>query len=306
MIVVKIFSGLGNQMFQYAAGLAAATSLRTDLRLDLSWFDIPEKMVRAKRNFELDKFPNINVHIADKKICAQTGYVDDFDFSIAGKIRRRMHHCSRLLVPKSSYITDDSNKLLIEALQNGKDYYLDGYWQSEVYFKDWADQVLNTFEFPEFKCKKNMDFAKILSKQENSVAVHVRRGDYVRSPQDAKLFGKICTADYYKKAIAEIEKRIKAPSYIVFSDEPQWAAENLNLPETTVFVDWNNNGNGFRDMQLMSSCKHNIIANSSFSWWGAWLNQNPDKIIIAPARWTNDKSIKTERIIPAEWIRIPI
>ncbi len=302
MIISKIYSGLGNQIFQYAVGKAAALRLDTELKLDLSWFDIPDEMVRAKRCFELEYFPNIHVDLSTQKECNKAGYVDDFGFSLLGKIQRRLHNGYRRLLPKKSYITDDINTL--ESLQAGKDYYLDGYWQSEIYFKDFADQIVNTFVFPEFQNEKNINLAAELLKQNDSIAIHVRRGDYVSSPEDAKVFGGVCTIEYYKQAIAEIEKLIKQPKYIVFSDEPEWATKNLALSESTIFVDWNCNKNSFRDMQLMTCCKHNIIANSSFSWWGAWLNRNPDKIVIAPARWTNYDSTSIRHCAPDAWLKI--
>lgn len=302
MIISKIYSGLGNQMFQYATGKATALRLNTDLKLDLSWFDISEKMVRAKRQFELNNFPNIHIDLANEKKCRQIGYIDDFGFALLGKLRRRLHSCYKQLFTKKSYVTDKNDN--IELLQTGLDHYLDGYWQSEIYFKDFADQITSSFSFPRFQNEKNISLATELLKRDDTIAIHVRRGDYVLSPKDYKVFGGICTIEYYKQAVAVMEKLLRHPSYVVFSDEPQWAAENLNLPQTTIFVDWNNHENSFRDMQLMTCCKHNIIANSSFSWWGAWLNQNPDKIVIAPARWTNDNSINTEHCLPDEWLKI--
>jgi hypothetical protein len=134
----------------------------------------------------------------------------------------------------------------------------------------------------------------------NSVSVHIRRGDYVSNPHASKFHG-TKGLDYYEKAVERIAETVKNPELFVISDDIEWCKENLRLPYKTTHIDGNA---GFEDMHIMSHCAHNIIANSSFSWWAAWLNTNPDKVVIAPKKWFNDESINTEDVVPKTWIRL--
>lgn len=175
----------------------------------------------------------------------------------------------------------------------------DGYWQSEKYFKSAERIVRKKFSFD--KSKMNTMSSILLEKLErenNIVSVHIRRGDY---KEYQHYFGGICTLDYYLNAIRHIQKIDSTSVFCFFSDDMNWVRENLKI-ENAIYVDWNLREDSWQDMFLMSKCKHNIIANSSFSWWGAWLNDNPDKIVIAPQKWFN--SIDAKDIIPNAWIRI--
>lgn len=176
-------------------------------------------------------------------------------------------------------------------------YLLDGYWQSEKYFASCVNQVRQAFKFPSLD-KGNQLIAQQIE-QVNSVSVHVRRGDYVNNP----LHGDICTLDYYKRAIGIINSKIANPQFYVFSDDVAWCKDNLSLPNA-VYVDGNQGKNSYKDMQLISLCKCNIIANSSFSWWGAWLNINSNKVVIAPRKWFNDTRFNVSDLLPNEWIKI--
>lgn len=139
--------------------------------------------------------------------------------------------------------------------------------------------------------------------QGNVVSIHIRGGDYITSKKDNALFGNICTSNYYKNAIEHIKNSLKDPIFLIFTNDKDYAVQLLN-GESFQIVDWNNGKESFRDMYLMSLCKHNIIANSSFSWWGAWLNQNDSKIVIAPNRWFNDSGIDQNDITPNNWIKV--
>lgn len=139
----------------------------------------------------------------------------------------------------------------------------------------------------------------------NSISLHVRRGDYENNSSAKRLHGGICTLNYYKQAIELVASRIKNPVFFIFSNDLKWARENLELEKyKQVLVNLNKGNNSYKDMYLMSKCKHNIIANSSFSWWGAWLNANPKKIVICPKRWYNNKRLDSKDIVPESWIRI--
>lgn len=179
---------------------------------------------------------------------------------------------------------------------------LDGYWQSEKYFMRKSNAIKNDFTFITEMDQHNIAILKDIKKTQ-SVSIHVRRGDYVSNNKTHNFHG-VCSSEYYKAAVVRIKKQIKKPTFYVFSDDPTWCRKNLMLDKNTSIVDNTNCPSGVIDMHLMSACQHNIIANSSFSWWGAWLNNNKSKIIIAPKRWFQDQAIDTRDIIPDGWVRL--
>ena len=136
--------------------------------------------------------------------------------------------------------------------------------------------------------------------QTNSVSLHIRRGDYVSNQKTNQTHG-TCDLDYYQRCITEIEKEVENPYFFVFSDEIEWVKENLKINHPAEYVDQNTGDKSYEDMRLMSQCKHNVIANSSFSWWGAWLNSYPDKIVFAPKRWFASDKHNTKDLIPEGW-----
>jgi len=149
--------------------------------------------------------------------------------------------------------------------------YFDGYFQSEKYFADCIEDIRKEFQFKD----------KLKIPEGNAVAIHIRRGDYVKLA-DIHL---VCTPAYYENAIAYIQSHVENPTFYVFSEDLEWVRQNINIPSNSVFVDYNQDMPSSHDMQLMSLCKHNIISNSSYSWWAAWLNKNPGKIVVAPDKW---------------------
>ena len=184
---------------------------------------------------------------------------------------------------------------------NLKKGYLNGYWQSEKYFNSAKDIILN-----DYKCnfKENDVNLEVLKDIENtnSVSIHVRMGDY-KSSENADRHFVIRDAKYYERAIERIKKSVDNPKFFIFSNDIQWVKENLPL-DNSVIIDWNQGKDSYKDMFLMSKCKHNIIANSSFSWWGAWLNENKDKLVIAPDRWFNN--IQAPDVICDSWIKVEV
>lgn len=179
--------------------------------------------------------------------------------------------------------------------------HLVGYWQSECYFERVSDMVRNSFSFDKQmlnECTKSC-FESMCNV--NAISLHVRRGDYLLAENVGSL-GNICDKRYYQKAMDVINEKVGNPVFYVFSDDIKWTIENIPLPENAVFVDWNRRQDSWQDMFLMSSCKHNIIANSSFSWWGAWLNNNENKSVIAPALWI--RNTPAPNVAPSSWIRI--
>ena len=187
------------------------------------------------------------------------------------------------------------------SLLNGN-YYLAGLWQTEKYFSDYTEIIKNSFEFKPFTNERNILLSKEMSQVE-SVAIHIRKGaDY-----EKKIVRGTCDINYYNNAIAYILKRIKNPHFYIFTDNKKWVIENIKDINYTL-IDWNpiSGAENYLDMQLMSCCKHNIIANSTYSWWGAWLNNNLNKIVICPENWYNSKStyFNTLDLIPDNWIKI--
>lgn len=178
--------------------------------------------------------------------------------------------------------------------------YLDGYWQSENYFKSIRKIILRDFALK----KESNNFLKLkrLVANVNSVSIHVRRGDYVKRAVTRKYHG-VLNLDYYRRAMELIVKRVKKPHFFVFSDDPLWVKENFKIGQAMIYVSGSSKLTNSEELILMSFCKHNIIANSSFSWWGAWLNKNPSKVIIAPKRWFRKERTESG-IVPQGWIRV--
>jgi hypothetical protein len=176
-----------------------------------------------------------------------------------------------------------------------------GTWQAERYFKDIKEKFLQPFVFKSPIDSNNKTIIEKISTH-NAVSVHIRRGDYLSSHWGKRLFV-IKDISYYKRAIEYIRQNVNDPHYFFFSDDMQWIKENFQMPNCT-YVDHNKGKKSYIDMYLMSLCKHNIIANSSFSWWGAWLNKNGNKIVVMPEKWMNDNSCTG--IFPDEWIKMKV
>lgn len=175
-----------------------------------------------------------------------------------------------------------------------------GTWQSEKYFSNALCEVREQFKFKTALISTQTENVLNELNNLNAVSIHIRRGDYL-SPQYVNGFGNVCTIDYYKRAIEYINLKTENPYFYIFTDDKTWVTENFNIANSC-FVVHNTGSDSWQDMFLMSNCKHNIIANSSFSWWGAWLNKNPDKIVIAPQKWWN--GIDNDDVIPLNWIRV--
>jgi len=290
MIVVKLQGGLGNQMFQYAAAKRLAIQHNTDVILDLRWFDeIPE--TDTKRWYELDCF-----NITKKEFKPEDYRV--ISMGLGRKIKLKM---SIKALGKKKLLSfeapDNSFEQKVLSLPNN--IYLDGWFSSEKYFADIRDVLLADFSFKSKPSVKSEQIRKQIQGSE-SVSVHVRRGDYISNKYASKWHG-LTGLDYYNSAVKIVNNKIKNPELFVFSDDPDWCKANLKFKFPTTYVSHNTKGS--EDLRLMVACKHNIITNSTFSWWGAWLNQNPDKVVVAPKKWLNDPSENTEDVIPESWLK---
>ena len=271
MIFVRVIGGLGNQMFQYAHGRALSNRLGVPLRLDVSGFR--KYRVHA---YSLDKL-NIRRDYATKaEIDTTLGRL----FRLRQLVQRAVPSMNvepRVLVRETSMRFDP------RMLETPDGSYLEGYWQSEKYFKDLASTLRE--EFAPRRPLSGRDAEVAASMQAtDSVSLHVRRGDYASNPATARFHG-LCDETYYARCVRHITDRVKAPRFFVFSDDPDWARTNINIPFPTTFVSHETDSPDYVDLTLMSCCRHSIIANSTFSWWGAWLNRNPGKIVLMPARW---------------------
>lgn len=285
--------GLGNQLFQYAAGRALALKHQTELKLDLSLLNADPKNVYTKRELELHVF-NITASIAsDSEL--EVFYRRTFFQKVVTKLFPSL--------PSKYFIGNQKGFEYDEAFESyPNNSYLNGYWQSENFFSSIREILLK-----ELVIKKEMTplckSTKDLILNSNSVSLHIRRGDYV-SDKSASAYHGTVPLDYYDKALSYLNGVYKDLKVFIFSDDMDWAKANLKLTNECVYVDFNTGENSVFDMYLMSQCKHNIIANSSFSWWGAWLNQNAEKIVIAPVKWFADKNLNTKDLIPNSWLKM--
>ena len=289
MIIIKLLGGLGNQLFQYALGRNIAQKNKTQLKLDITPFE-----TYSKHRYSLNHF-NILENFATREEI--NGFKKFDDNNIINNLIRTIEKIKpfkiRTHIKENNYYTFDPKILTL-----GDNVYLDGFWQNEKYFKGIKDVLHDEFTLKE-KLEKNL--LEVIMKT-NSVSIHVRRADYVTNPNANKIYG-VCSLDYYNKAIATITDLVTAPHFFVFSDDLGWCKKNIRLNFPTTFID-NGADKNYEDLILMSRCKHNIIANSSFSWWGAWLNNNVDKIVIAPKQWLNNSIKGTKEMVLESWIKI--
>ena len=290
MICIKLQGGLGNQLFQYAVALALADFHQTTVGLDLRFLknqDAGQK--HTLRHFALDLFSIPYEHLTfwDEVALA----LRPFPFQ---------NTVQKMLGSLNKWTIYDEATLLYNhdiRQETSKNSYLTGYFQSEYYFNTIESKLRKVLQF-EFLIQNELS-DKI--GQTSSVSVHIRRGDYATNA-NLGLFHGLCSLQYYLKASRFIGSQQSDLHFFVFSDDIIWAKQNLRLPFPTHFI----GGTDSEDLQLMSLCKYNIIANSSFSWWAAWLNNNPAKIVVAPERWFADKKAEGESstIVPETWIKI--
>jgi len=290
MIVVRLFGGLGNQMFQYAMARSLADRYDVPLKLDVSGF-----VNYTLRQYELGDF-NIRAGIADG---------NDLDVFRLSANQLSFWTCMKnhipLLAPRRvfrefSFLYDERVHTINPPV------YLDGYWQSERYFAHNSEALRRDFTLRDPLDTDNMELLKKIETT-NALSLHVRRGDYMSDQGTNEVHG-VCPREYYQTAVEHIAGRVKYPHIFVFSDDSEWAEDNLNLGYPVTFVNVNSKGRGVFDMTLMRNCQHHIIANSSFSWWGAWLNPSVNKIVVAPQAWFNKASHDTSDLIPLAWVRL--
>lgn len=265
--VVQMTGGLGNQMFQYAlyCQLQAQGKL-VKLEDELGYASEETREKHLKKAFHLTY---------ERPTKEEMILLTDSSMRLLRRMQRK------IFGRKTKSFVEKQFNFDPQVLNQDSAFY-EGCWQSEKYFRDVEDRLRSDFIF---RCEIPPESQKFLKKitEVNAVSLHIRRGDYLNQVQN-QLYGGICTDQYYKKAIAYIREKVENPRFFIFTNDPDWAKANMTDDEYEV-VDCNDESKGYLDMFLMSKCCHHIIANSSFSWWGAWLNPNPEKIIVAPSEW---------------------
>lgn len=295
MIITNLIGGLGNQMFQYACARSLALDERQPLKVALDMFD----GYRLHNGPELSRVFDVDVEVAHRKELRRFlggARATCLARRLLARPALRSLRGRRYITEPSFRYWDGLHELTVD------DVYLHGYWQSERYFALHAATIRRDFTFRSEATGRNLELAnEILGS--TAVSVHVRRGDYVRNQTTLAMHG-TCSPEYYFEAIESLRRRLPAARFFAFSDDPRWVTEILgpHCPGLTV-IDHNTGEQSYNDMRLMTLCRHHIIANSSFSWWGAWLNPRPDKIVIAPRRWFANGTDDTD-LIPESWERL--
>jgi hypothetical protein len=289
MIITRLIGGLGNQMFQYAAGLALAKQHGVELTVDLGGFDQYSLRRYSLAHFALEPRP------APQDALSTAG-----SSSLIARLRRKLgigYGCAYTIYRETSLRFNNEFK----KLPNNT--YLDGYWQCEAYFSEFTDAVRQAFAFRTPASGINAEWLAHI-RGANAIAIHVRRGDYANNPKTFQVHG-LCSLDYYHQAALYMEQHAnEAPEFFIFSDDPDWAKENLKLDHPMHFVTHNNAETDYEDLRLMSACKHQIVANSTFSWWGAWLAKSEEQIVIAPKNWFASEQLDSCDIVPHDWIQL--
>ncbi|WP_417409020.1 alpha-1,2-fucosyltransferase [Hoeflea sp.] len=286
MIITQINGGLGNQMFQYAAGRALALRHGVELALDTRIFDGATQFGLGLNHF---------AHAAREGLPPEM------------PPERRQNRLQYLIwrgLKLKPYLFRENGLSYNAGFDNlGDGAYLKGYWQSERYFKAVEGTIRGDFRIVSSPSPENAAILAELTRLP-AISLHIRRGDYVNNSRTNATHG-TCTLDYYARAVELIAGRMtEKPVIFTFSDDPAWVRENLVLPYEMRVMEHNDSNHNYEDLRLMSACRHHIIANSSFSWWGAWLNPSPDKIVVSPARWFADPQMVNDDIWPDSWIKL--
>ncbi len=298
MIIVGLAGGLGNQMFQFALGYRLALDRAVPLAFDVSGLHNPTIVAR---NFSLGVF-------GIKKTIAPENVIQRYRYGSLFPNRPYIHSLIDSVFPlkRKSYKQESGLGFDSSVFGLGKNVYLQGYWQSEQYFLDRESYIRKALSFTPTLQENIRDWEAKISNS-HSVAVHVRRGDYVTDPKANAING-VLETKYYMRASEFLEKTIKHRTrnssnqleYFVFSDDLHWAQKNITFKGKTHFVETKID---YEDMRLMSLCRHQIIANSTFSWWSAWLNKNGDKIVVAPKNWFM-APLSNPDLIPNSWMQL--
>lgn len=291
MIIVQLKGGLGNQLFQYAAGRSLSNKMNDVLKLDCSSYDIDRL-----RSYRLGHF-RIKASVASNSDIRDVRSIKLFGIRIPPRQSFALEHIKpsyrRRTVQESQFHYNHQFTLISSPV------YLTGYWQSEKYFL-----IIREILLSEFSLKSDItEEDRIIlhaTKTSNSVSVHVRRGDLIGDSHANAIHG-VCSREYYLRGIKHLIDNTKDPHFFIFSDDLHWVRTNLDIGQSMTFVEHNGPERDYADLFLMRSCTHHIIANSSFSWWGAWLSDTYGKVVIAPSKWFGLSDRNTEDLLPSSW-----
>ena len=285
MIIINLSGGLGNQLFQYAFGRTIADKFGLELKLDGNYyFSNACKESDVPRPYLLDRF-NIRASLASVR---EVRKINPVWKKAIRKIKYKLNGSSNAFEYNEKEFNNKDNR-----------YYV-GFWQNEKYFKDISGDIRKDLTLKEKMGGASACFFNRIAGDSASVSIHIRRTD-ILDPKN--LYGGICDIGYYERAIELVGEKVKNPSFFVFSDDIEWVRSNLSVAFPCIYVDHNRGADSYIDMQLMSLCRHNIIANSSFSWWGAWLNLNEEKLVVAPRKWFRNNYNDSD-LIPTDWVRL--
>lgn len=298
MIIIRLSGGIGNQLFQYAFGRTLSIKNATTLKADISDFNNPKN----PRTYKLDAY-NTVMEIAALDDFKSIGIPDPTAQEIARRVIRRIYRAKEHFVPlpKRKLILEPSFQFHPELLNASQNCYLSGVWQSEKYFAPIADVLRKEITLKNTPTPQTESWIQKM-RTCNSVSLHIRRGDYVAN-QKTHAFHGVCSPRYYQDAVRFISQKIPHPTFFIFSDDIDWVKEHFRIAQPAMYV---SDGTipDYEELVIMSNCKHHIIANSSFSWWGAWLNPHTEKIVVTPKKWFASESVPTQDLIPDTWITI--
>lgn len=293
MIIVRLLGGLGNQMFQYAFGRRLADGLGVPLKLDVTAFDT----FYDKRRYELGGLC----------VAAELATAEEIARASQGRfpgLRARLRRVLAAIPPEPRTVIHERDYAFDPAMLRLPDgAYLDGYWQSERYFDAVAERLRRELVPCTPLHASAAGLAQRMS-QGNSVSLHIRRGDYVHEPEVSSVH-LTCDDAYYARCLAHIAAHVEAPQLYVFTDEPEWVREHMHFPFPATLVADTCRASDVEELWLMHFCRHHILANSSFSWWGAWLDARPNKLVLLPRRWFRDRGpeITASNVVPG-WITL--
>ena len=290
MIIVRLAGGLGNQMFKYATGKRLSLARGDELKLDISRLSDS-----SYRKYQLGSF-DIREEIASEQEIRKLKYGS---FTTWDFLHFRPWIGVRFLPP--TFYTERSVRFDPLVLDLDDNVYLQGRLQCEKYFLDMADEIAMRFRIKDMSARAR-EFALEMEGCE-SVSIHVRRGDYVSNPGFSRQYGFI-GPEYYEECVRRILESGGEPRFFVFSDEPGWVRTNMDFPDGTQYVTPDGLNSDAEELYLMSFCKKHITANSTFSWWGAWLGKNPEKVIYTPRRWFLSDEKDTSGLIPDSWVKV--
>ncbi len=288
VIVIRLQGGLGNQMFQYAHGRRLATATGRLLWLDLSWFDEAESLGQTPRSYQLGAFRTRSLVLP--AWLARAAFSGSPSRGLVTRAVERFVHRVR----------ESSGPIDPASLRGRRIVHLEGYWQGEAFFEPFAAAIGDDFRLAAPMTAHRKGILRRIG-EKASVSVHVRRADYVTHPGVSAFHG-TCAPEWYADAMARMEEHEPGCRFVVFSDDVPWSRANLPARADMIFVD-KSDGRDYEDLHLMAACRHHIIANSSFSWWAAWLNRSPGKRVIAPRRWFLAREAP-DGLLPTGWERL--